>query len=83
MPCRILQTCVRVDDLKNETTYRKVTLTVYEDNGGQVLRIYEIPDMFVYDYTEEYKDVEQNNTFLFELKLTQRENRLKEIKTYK
>ncbi|MCR5834296.1 MAG: hypothetical protein K6G55_06590 [Selenomonadaceae bacterium] len=47
------------------------------------MRIYEIPDMFVYDYTEEYKDVEQNNTFLFELKLTQRENRLKEIKTYK
>ena len=70
-------------DLKNETTYRKVTLTIYEDEDGQVLRIYELPDMFVCDYKEIYKSASENDAFTFELKLTQRENRLDIVKTYK
>ena len=70
-------------DLKNETTYRKVTLTIYEDEDNTTLRIYELPDMFVCDYKEIYKSASENDAFTFELKLTQRENRLKEVKTYK
>ena len=70
-------------DLKNETTYRKVMLTIYEDEDGQVLRIYELPDMFVLNYKEIYKGASDDDTYTFELKLTQRENRLDEIKTYK
>lgn len=69
-------------DLKNETTYRDVTLTVYSDDGDTVLRIYELPSMFVCDYKESYKGANNNDAFTFELKLTQRENRIKEIKTY-
>lgn len=70
-------------DLKNETTYRKVTLTIYEDEDNTTLRIYELPDMFVCDYKETYKSASENDNYTFELKLTQRENRLKEVKTYK
>ena len=70
-------------DLQDDTTYRKVTLTIFEDNKGKVLRIYEVPDMFVLNYKESYKGASDDDTYTFELKLTQRENRLDEIKTYK
>ena len=68
-------------DLKNYTTYRNVTLTVKTDEYT-ILRIYEIPDMFVCDYKESFKSSDVNDAYTFELKLTQSENKLKEIKTY-
>ena len=68
-------------DLKNDTTYRNVTLTVKTDESS-ILRIYEIPDMFVCDYKESFKSSDTNDAYTFELKLTQSENKLKEIKTY-
>ena len=68
-------------DLKNDTTYRNVTLTVKTDEFT-ILRIYEIPDMFVCDYKESFKSSDVNDAYTFELKLTQSENKLKEIKTY-
>ena len=69
-------------DLKNETTYRKVTLTIKEDESGAPLRTYEIPDMFVCDYREVYSSGGENETAFFELSLIQRENKLKEFNTY-
>ena len=70
-------------DLKNESTYRKVTLTVKED-PVTVLRTYEIPDMFVCDYSETYRSPKDENGdgSFFELNLTQKENKLKEFNTY-
>lgn len=68
-------------DLKNDTTYRNVTLTVKTDEYT-ILRIYEFPDMFVCDYKESFKSSDTNDAYTFELKLTQSENKLKEIKTY-
>ena len=69
-------------DLKNETTYRNVTLKVKTD-ATSVLRIYKIPDMFVCDYKESFKSADKNDAYTFELKLTQSESKLKDIKVYK
>ena len=69
-------------DLNDATTYRKVTLTIKEDAVGKVLRTYEIPAMFVCDYNEIYGDPKDDRPAFFELKLTQRENRLKDFNTY-
>lgn len=68
-------------DLKNETTYRKVTLTI-KDAEDSILRTYEIPDMFVCDYSEVYGDPDNENGTFFSLKLTQKENQLKNFNTY-
>lgn len=71
-------------DLENETTYRKVTLTVRTDKGNDVLRTYEIPDMFVCDYVERYEiaSADGNDRFKFELKLTQLQNELENVHIY-
>lgn len=69
-------------DLNDATTYRKVTLTVKKDEVGKILRTYEIPDMFVCDYNEVYGAPSDEKESTFSLKLTQRENRLKEFNTY-
>ncbi len=69
-------------DLKEATTYRKVTLTVKSDNSGVILRTYEIPDMFVCDYREVYGAPENEDGTYFVLKLTQKENQLKNFNTY-
>lgn len=69
-------------DLKNETTYRKVILTMKEDEAGVPLRTYEIPDMFVCDYREIYGNPSDDKTAFFELNLTQKENQLKNFNTY-
>lgn len=69
-------------DLKEATTYRKVTLTVKSDNSGVILRTYEIPDMFVCDYSEVYGAPENEDGTYFVLKLTQKENQLKNFNTY-
>jgi len=69
-------------DLKNETTYRKVILTMKDDEAGSMLRTYEIPDMFVCDYREVYSSPKEDTTSFFELNLTQKENQLKNFNTY-
>lgn len=69
-------------DLKNDTTYRNVTLTVHDDEGGSILRIYELPAMFVCDFKENFGDTSSDDSGTFELKLIQKENQLKEIKAY-
>lgn len=69
-------------DLKKETTYRKVTLTIKEDEAGIILRTYEIPAMFVCDYREIYGNPEDDKTAIFKLELTQKENELKNFNTY-
>ena len=69
-------------DLKNETTYRNVMLKIKTD-ATTTLRIYKIPDMFVCDYKENFKSSDSNDAYTFELKLTQSENKLKDIKVYK
>ena len=69
-------------DLKNETTYRKVTLIMKDDEAGSMLRTYEIPDMFVCDYREVYSSPKEDTTSFFELNLTQKENQLKNFNTY-
>ena len=72
-------------DLKKETTYRKVTLVIKEDKAGVILRTYEIPDMFVCDYSEIYhtpKEGTDSEPFQFVLSLNQRENKLEEFNTY-
>lgn len=70
-------------DFSVDTTYRKVTLTVKEDEAN-VLRTYEIENMFVRDYRETYRNsVEEGGQGdkggMFELNLTQRENNLTTI----
>lgn len=69
-------------DLKEATTYRKVTLTVKSDETGVILRTYEIPNMFVCDYREVYGAPENEDGTYFVLKLTQKENQLKNFNTY-
>ena len=69
-------------DLKKDTTYRKVTLTIKEDEVGSILRTYEIPLMFVCDYREIYGEPKEDKPNVFELKLTQKENYLKDFNTY-
>lgn len=69
-------------DLKKETTYRKVTLTIKEDEVGSILRTYEIPLMFVCHYREIYDGPEGDKQGIFELKLTQKETCLKDFNTY-
>ena len=68
-------------DLKNESTYRKVTLTI-KDGADSILRTYEIPDMFVCDYSEVYGDPDNEDGTFFSLKLTQKENKLDSFNTY-
>ena len=67
-------------DLNAKTTYRKVTLTVKKD-ATTILRMYEIPDMFVCDYREVYGNPSDDKTAFFELNLTQKETKLKDFKT--
>ena len=69
-------------DLNDSTTYRKVTLTIKKDAAGKILRTYEVPAMFVCDYNESYGAPDDDDESSFELKLTQRENRLKDFNTY-
>ena len=69
-------------DFKEATTYRKVTLTIKSDETGVILRTYEIPDMFVCDYSEVYSAPEDEDGTFFALKLTQKENQLKNFNTY-
>lgn len=68
-------------DLIDETTYRKVILTIKIDSRTP-FRTYEIPDMFVYNYREEYGDPIDNKTAIFELELRQKETKLDEFNTY-
>ena len=70
-------------DFSVSTTYRKVTLTVMEDDEI-VLRTYEIENMFVRDYRETYRNSDQqggqgDKGGMFELNLTQQENDLDRI----
>ena len=68
-------------DLTDTTTYRTVSLTI-KDSETTTLRTYDIPDMFVCDYNEVYGDPKDEKEATFFLKLTQRENRLKDFNTY-
>ena len=70
-------------DFSISTTYRKVTLTVKEDDTT-VLRTYEIENMFVRDYKETYRNSDEqggqgDKGGMFELDLTQQENDLDKI----
>ena len=70
-------------DFSVDTTYRKVTLTVKEDEAT-VLRTYEIENMFVRDYKETYRNSDEkggqgDKGGMFELDLTQQENDLDKI----
>lgn len=70
-------------DFKVNSTYRKVILTIKEDETT-VLRTYEIQNMFVRDYKEIYQNSEQkggqgDKGGMFELYLTQQENDLDNI----
>ena len=66
-------------DLKQATTYRKVTLDVKKDDDTPV-RTYEIPSMFVCDYKEFFDSAK--DTYKFELILNQSNNKLGEIDIY-
>ena len=66
-------------DLKQATTYRKVTLEIKKDDDTLV-RTYDIPSMFVCDYKEFFDS--ENDTYKFELILNQSDNKLGEIKIY-
>ena len=55
-------------------------LTVKKD-ATTILRMYEIPDMFVCDYREVYGNPSDDKTAFFELNLTQKETKLKDFKT--
>lgn len=70
-------------DFEVDTTYRKVTLTVKESSNN-VLRTYEIENMFVSDYKEKYRNSDEkggqgDKGGIFELYLTQQENDLDKI----
>lgn len=69
-------------DLNDDTTYRKVTLTIKADAAGKILRTYEIPMMFVIDYFETYDAPKEDDATIFELVLAQKENQLKDFNTY-
>lgn len=70
-------------DLSVDTTYRKVTLIVKEDESTD-LRKYEIENMFVRDYKETYHNSDEkggqgDKGGMFELDLTQQENDLDKV----
>lgn len=74
-------------DYSKETTYRNVKITVYED-VTTILRTYELEKIFVRDYKEIYDTVAvdnkgENSTGRFELYMTQQDNMLEKIKTYR
>ena len=70
-------------DFKMSTTYRKVTLTVKEDEET-VFRTYEFDKIFVRDYKEIFKNSDEEGSDgdkggTFELDLTQQDNQLDTI----
>lgn len=77
-------------DFDEDTTYRKVKITVYSDDKGKVFRTYEFEEMFVRDYEESYVVTEKSDdnkgnvkeTRAFALYMTQIKNKLDKVKSY-
>ncbi len=68
-------------DFNKKTTYRKVTIKIIEEE--LLLRTYEIDNVFVVDYFEEYvNEAGDDKGGNFILKLSQKENELKTAKTF-